>query len=292
MNARIVSRLVSCCALLLAPPLWAAGAVVAEGLGIKITTDDLNADAQRLPAAARPQALSRPDAVQQTASNIFIRRALAADAEREGLATDPVVAATLQLARDRILSDAKLAKIDAAAKPSAETVERAARAAYLANPGKFNTKAQTRVRHILLSGNTDRAKASADKVLSELKAGADFEKYARELSTDVASAVEGGDLGYFESGQMLPEFEQAVDALKNPGDISELVRTQFGWHIIKLEGRRPAGQRTYEEVAKDLQRVVTGQLQSDARLAEATRLAGSAKFNTEAIEAFSAGYRK
>lgn len=292
MNVRPLLLLLSSFALLCPVAATAAGAVVAEGLGLSITVDDLNADAYRLPAAARPQALSQPDAVQQTASNLFIRRALAAEAEREGLAKDPVVAAALQIARDRVLSDARLAKIDAASKPNAEAVEKAARSTYNANPEKFRTGEQTRVRHILLAGNTDKAKANVDKVYADLKAGANFEKMAQELSTDVATAPKGGDVGYFERGQMLPEFEEAAAALKNPGDLSPPVRSQFGWHIIKLEGRRPAGQRSYEEVADDLRAMVTNQLQSDERLAVARKLAGSAKFNRDAIEAFSATYRK
>jgi peptidyl-prolyl cis-trans isomerase C len=291
MNVRTLSYLISLCAALLSSTVWAASLVVAEGLGLNITVDDLNADAQRIPANQRPTALSQPDAVQQAASNLFVRRALAAEAEKAGLAKDPVVVAALRLARDRVLSDVMLAKIDKDNKPNDEAVEKAARAAYLAEPGRYRTGDQTRARHILIAGTTDKAKENAEKVLADLKAGADFEKTAKELSADPASAARGGDLGYFEQGRMVPEFEEAVQALKNPGDMSGLVRTQFGWHIIKLDSRRTAGQRSYEEVRDELRQMVTNQLQSDARLKEASRLAGSAKFNREAIEAFSAPYR-
>ncbi len=292
MNVRYLSILFSfCAALLSAPAVWAASPVVAEGLGLNITVDDLNADAQRIPPASRPQALSQPDAVQQAASNLFVRRALAAEAEKAGLAKDPTVIATLRLARDRVLSDAMLAKIDQENKPSDDAVEKAARAAYQAEPKRFTTGEQIHARHILIAGNTEKAKEKAEKVLADLKAGADFEKTAKELSADPGSAPRGGDLGFFEAGRMVPEFDQALNELKNPGDMSGLVRTQFGWHIIKLEGRRPAGVRTYEEVRDELRQTVSNQLQSDVRLKEASRLAGSAKFNREAIEAFSAPYK-
>jgi peptidyl-prolyl cis-trans isomerase C len=292
MNLRYLSTLFSFCALLMgATGTWAAAPVVAEGLGLSITVDDLNADAERIPANMRPQALSKPEAVQQAASNLFVRRALAAEAERDGLAKDPVVAAALRIARDRILSDARLAKIDAENKPNEEAVEKAARAAYQADPTRYTTGEQTRARHILIAGNTDKARANAEKVLADLKAGANFEKTAKELSADPGSASRGGDLGFFEAGRMVPEFNEAVKQLKKPGDMSGLVRTQFGWHIIKLEGRRPAGQRSYEEVRDELRQTVINQLQSDARLREATRVAGNAKFNSEAIEAFSAPYK-
>ena len=274
-----------------APAVWAASPVVAEGLGVAVTTDDLNADAQRIPAPSRPQALSQPDAVQQAASNLFIRRALAADAEKAGLGKDPVAIAALQIARDRVLSDLMLAKIDKDNKPSDEAVEAAARAQYNANPQQFRTGEQTHASHILIAGNTDKAKEKAEKVLADLKAGADFAKTAKELSADPGSAPRGGDLGFFEEGKMVPEFEQALKELKKPGDLSGLVRTQFGWHIIKLEGRRPGGVRTYEEVRDQLRETVTNQLQSDARLREARRIAEGAKFNRPAIEAFSAPYK-
>lgn len=291
MNLRQLSCLLSFCALFLSSaPIWAAAPVVAEGLGLSITVDDLNADAQRIPANARPQALSKPDAVQQAASNLFVRRALAAEAEKAGLGNDPTLIATLRLARDRILSDAMLAKIDKENKPSDDAVEKAARAAYQADPKRFTTGEQIHARHILIAGNTEKAKEKAEKVLADLKAGADFEKTAKELSADPGSAARGGDLGFFEEGRMVPEFDQALKELKKPGDMSGLVRTQFGWHVIKLEGRRPGGVRAYEEVRDELRQMVTNQLQSDARLKEAGRLAGSAKFNREAIEAFSAPY--
>lgn len=292
MNLRQISCIFSLCTLFLScEPTWAAAPVVAEGLGLSITTDDLNADAQRLPASARSQALSQPDVVQQAASNLFVRRALADEAEKAGLGKDPATIATLRLARDRVLSDAMLAKIDAANKPADEAVEAAARAAYNADPSKYRTGEQIHARHILITGNTEKAKEKAEKVLADLKAGADFEKTAKELSTDPGSASRGGDLGFFEEGRMVPGFDLALKELKKPGDMSGLVRTQFGWHIIKLEGRRPAGVRTFEEVRDELRQMVTNQLQSDARLKEASRLAGSAKFNREAIEAFSAPYK-
>lgn len=271
---------------------FAASPVVAEGPGVTISTDDLKADAERIPGNQKSNALGNSDAVQQAASNLYVRRALAAEAVRDGLDKDPVIAAILQLVRDRALSDARLAAIDAANKPNDEAVEAATRAAYRANPARFRSGDQARASHILIAGDGDAAKAEAEKVLAELKAGANFEALAKQKSADPGSAERGGDLGYFDRGRMLPEFEDAVQLLKNPGELSGLVRTQFGWHIIRLEGRRPGGQRTYEEVREDLRRTVLNQLQSDARLREAVRLSGAAKFNREVIEAFSATYRK
>lgn len=295
MKSRAFSRIFAVALLATAIPLVisAAGPTVAEGPnGTKITVDDLNADALRLPPASRAQALVVPDAVQQAATNIYIRRVLAQEALRDGLDKDPSVAAQLQLVRERILSDARLAKIDAANKPTEQAVEAAARAAYEAEPEKFRTRAQTRASHILIQGNTEKGKEKAERILAQVKAGGDFGKIAREVSADPGSAERGGDLGWFESGNMVQEFEDALAKLQKPGEISDLVPSQYGWHIIRLEGRRPAGVRTYPEIRDELRAMVTNQLHSDVRLREAKRIAETIKVDRPAIEAYSAAHRK
>lgn len=291
MNIRFPFCFLLSCAFAFYPlAAFAAAPVVAEGLGLTVTVDDLNADAQRIPLIQRGQALGNPDAIQQAASNVFMRRALAAEAVRDGLDKDPLVAAALQIQRDRLLSDLRLVAIDAANRPSDGAIESAARAAYQADPKRFTTGDQVQVRHILVIGTTNENKAKAAKILAEIKAGASFEALAQQNSDDTATADLGGNLGYVEPSRMVPEFQEAVLTLKKPGDLSDLVKTKFGYHIIKLEGFRAGGQRTYDEVAEELRKTVRAQLQSDARLREAERIFKATKFNREAIEAFSAPY--
>lgn len=101
--------------------------------------------------------------------------------------------------------------------------------------------AQTKARHILIKPSeilTD--EQTRDKLLglrARVQAGEDFAALAREFSEDIGSAQEGGDLGWTTPGQMVPEFEQAMKATA-VGEMSDPVRTQFGWHVIKVEGRR------------------------------------------------------
>lgn len=102
---------------------------------------------------------------------------------------------------------------------------------------------QYRAQHILLKADTDNAAAAAEsgirKIYTQARSGADFGTLARQYSQD-GSASAGGDLGWFADGVMVPEFESAVHKLK-PGQVSAPVRTQFGWHIVKLNEVREAG---------------------------------------------------
>ncbi len=120
------------------------------------------------------------------------------------------------------------------------------------NLPQFSQPEQVQASHILL-GSKDMddtakaaAKAKADEVLKLVKAGGDFAALAKEHST-CPSKERGGDLGYFPKEQMVPEFSSAAFAMKI-GDISEIVETQFGYHIIKVTGRKEAETRKFDEV--------------------------------------------
>lgn len=102
------------------------------------------------------------------------------------------------------------------------------RAFYDNNEGKFTIGTKIRASHILVKSEEE-----AKGILDKISKGESFEAVAKKNSLDKASAAKGGDLGYFGSGQMVPEFEQAAIRLK-PGEVSEPVRTRFGYHIIRL----------------------------------------------------------
>lgn len=107
--------------------------------------------------------------------------------------------------------------------------------------GREQVVTQTKARHILIKPSeimTDtQAKGLATSLRTRVLAGEDFSELAQEYSEDIGSAQEGGELGWTTPGQMVPAFDAAMQ--KTPvGEISEPVRTQFGWHIIKIEGRR------------------------------------------------------
>jgi peptidyl-prolyl cis-trans isomerase D len=125
---------------------------------------------------------------------------------------------------------------------------------YNNNSEQYTTPEQVRASHILLKteGKDDASvKAKAEALLKQARNGADFAELAKKNSEDEASAKNGGDLDYFGRGRMVPEFDQAVFAMQ-PGAISDLVKTQYGYHIIKLVDKKNATTRPLAEVRQQL----------------------------------------
>ena len=109
--------------------------------------------------------------------------------------------------------------------------------AYNDNFELYSTPEQIRASHILLktTGKDEAAvRARAEGLLKQARAGADFAQLATKNSEDEGTAAKGGDLDYFGRGRMVPEFDEGAFALKQPGQISDLIKTQYGFHIIKL----------------------------------------------------------
>ena len=143
--------------------------------------------------------------------------------------------------------------------------------AYNDNIQQYTTPEQVRASHILLKteGKDDAAvKAKAESVLKEVKAGGDFAELAKKYSEDDSNAKNGGDLDFFGRGRMVPEFDTAAFTME-PGQISDLVKTQFGYHIIKLTDKKPGVTRALEEVRQQL----TDQVQTEKAQQQAADLA-------------------
>src|SRR5439155_884361 len=135
------------------------------------------------------------------------------------------------------------------------------------------TPEQIRASHILLKteGKNDAdVKAKAEGILKEAKAGGDFAALAKKYSEDDSNAQQGGDLDYFTRGRMVPEFDTAAFALA-PGEVSGLVKTQFGYHIIKVTDRKPAITRDLKEAA--LYKEIELQVQHDQAEVQVNELA-------------------
>ena len=112
---------------------------------------------------------------------------------------------------------------------------------------QMGTEQEVRARHILVP-TEDEAKA----VLAEIKKGTDFAELAKQKSKDPGAAAEGGDLGYFTKDQMVPEFAEVAFKL-DKGQVSDPVKTQFGWHIIKVEDKRTKPVPEFDKVKDQIE---------------------------------------
>lgn len=142
---------------------------------------------------------------------------------------------------------------------------------YQQNAAMYSTPEQVRASHILFKTdgkNDDAQKKKAQDVLAKVKAGGDFAALAKQYSEDDGSKANGGDLDFFAKGTMYKEFEDAAWAMK-PGDISGLVKSPAGWHIIKLTDRRAATTKTLAEVTPQIQ----DQIKTEKAQAEAQKVA-------------------
>jgi peptidyl-prolyl cis-trans isomerase C len=143
------------------------------------------------------------------------------------------------------------------------------RAAYDEMVANFEPQEEVSARHILVASEEE-----AKAVKAELEAGADFAELARERSTDPSAQQNGGDLGFFSRGMMVGPFEEAAFALTEPGQISEPVQSDFGWHVIQLQEKRQSEPPAFEQVAQRLQQQVMFQAFEDrlSRLKEGVEI--------------------
>lgn len=273
----------------MAAGVWAAQPVVLiESGNVKVTDADVRAELSGAPANMAARTLENPEALTRLAKAIASRRVLVQQAQQSGLANKPEIKTQLRINEERLLSEARMEQFDAEHMPNAKAVDDYARSNYKANTKAFEAPADAHTRHILIEGDTPEAKAKAEKLASELKAGADFEKLAKENSDDKGSAAKGGDLGFAPAGRFVPEFDKAIEGLTKKGQISSPVKTQFGWHIIQLVERRPARVRPYEEVADGMRAEAKKRLMMRMRQDFAQEAIKDAKINDEAIKALAA----
>src|SRR6516165_9658896 len=170
--------------------------------------------------------------------------------------------ARLAFARNRLLMDNLLA-----AEGKAATTEEAMRKVYDEAAKQIEGEQEVHARHILVE-TEDEAKA----IVAELKKGADFAELAKKKSKD-PGASDGGDLGFFTKDQMVPEFSAVAFSLE-PGKISDPVKSQFGWHVIKVEEKRARKAPDFDQVKSQIETYVTRRAQAEyvAKLRETAKV--------------------
>ena len=236
--------------------------VLARGPAGEVTVADVQAMVGVLvPVGQRGQFYANPANIAAMAEAIYGQRALATQARAAKHDETPEARRQLALGANRVLADSWIDHLAGQKAPTDAQLDAHARTTYNANPNQFSQSEQLRARHILVAVNAGRddaqAKARAEELLAQLRQGRPFDELAREASDDKGSGQRGGDLGTFGKGSMVPEFEAAAFALTKPGQLSEPVKSQFGYHVIELLERIPARRQTFEDVR--------AQLREDAR---------------------------
>ena len=220
-----------------------ADPIIAKVNGAEIRVSDVTEAAQGLPAEYRsmPQNILIPMLTDQ----LIDRAAIVAMARKTGLDKDPAIARTIARAVDEALENAQMRK-----EIEPGLTDAAVLARYNKDIAGKEGAPEVHARHILVA-----SEAEATKVIADLKKGGDFAAIAKERSSD-PGAGQGGDLGFFKMGDMVPEFSAVAFTLK-AGEISEKpVKTQFGWHVIKVEERRAAPPPPFEQAQEQIRQTI------------------------------------
>jgi peptidyl-prolyl cis-trans isomerase C len=221
---------------------------------LALTTLDFEAYMQRVPIEKRDEFRARLERINQTVDALWVRRVAAERARAAGLDKDPVMQARLRLAQEEILSDAYLA--DLGKKVKTPDLELRARELYKANLKQFTVPETVTGEHILVSTKTyprDVALARAKEVSQHAAAGEDFHKLAEKF-TDNKSSIEIDGMALDAFVKPLPE---AIAKLA-PGQVSEPLESQYGFHILKLAKKTPPRVKAFDEV-KD--KIIAGEKQ-------------------------------
>ena len=221
------------------------GQVLAEVNGGTITTGDFNRELKNLPEYLKAMA-DTPQGRKEMLDTMVIRELILQQASKEGVDKGPEIEEKMQDLKKRLIVEAFLKK---KVETESQVSDADLKKFYEENIDKFKAGEQIKASHILVKSEKE-----AKDLLGQIKAGANFEELAKKHSVD-SSAAKGGDLGWFGKGSMVPAFEKAALALKE-GQVSDVVKSDFGYHIIKLTGKRPAGTSPFEEVKEQIKAAI------------------------------------
>ena len=209
--------------------------------GKEITVGEFDLRWSQMPESAR-QSYASPEGRKKFLEELITRELLLQEAKKRGLDRDRALVERVERFKERsILDNLMKEEVDARVTVTQDEIK----AFYTVHADTFTAPRESRVSHILV-----KTEADALDLKKRLNEGEDFAGLARKVSLDLATRYKGGDLGVIKSGQMVPQFEQAVRNLK-VGEISPPVATQFGYHLIKLNDRTAGTVQSFDET-KDL----------------------------------------
>ncbi|OIO67612.1 MAG: hypothetical protein CO186_12925 [Zetaproteobacteria bacterium CG_4_9_14_3_um_filter_49_83] len=198
---------------------------------------------------------SNPDMRANILNNLMTRYALAEKAKQDGIADRPAIRSKLERMQQNMLIQEMNESVRKGMKPDAKAIE----IYYQTHQDEFTEPAKVRVRQILVRLG-EGAEVRAKKVLEMAKSKeSSFEKLVMQYSEDESSKQRGGELPPFGKGKMVAEFEQAAFSLQKEGDVSDLVRTSFGFHIIQLIGHEEKKTLPLAQVTQKIDHVIQQQ---------------------------------
>jgi peptidyl-prolyl cis-trans isomerase C len=256
--------------------------------GVVVTYSDLEAEFMRAPPEIRKSLIGKPENVKRTALNIYLRRVLAAKAVSEQLDRSDLAQTQLRHARERVLAELRVQKADGEP-PEEGALEALARTEYNAHPERYEIKEEIVVEHLLVGEFRPEGRKLAEELRQQLLPHGGqslFRKLAMQYSDDPASKAKGGELAPFGRGKMVKQFEEAAFALTKPGDISDIVETDYGWHIIRLVKHTLPGVKPFDDVKTELKRELLLRVRDARRKALAEPLEAAASFDEEAISSY------
>lgn len=243
--------------------------------GVEIKAEEMGKVMMAMPDQAKQQ-LANPQARRGLLDEMVNRELLYTDALDRKLDESEEFLTLLEEAKRNLLQQFA---VDQAVK-GAKVSDADAMEYYEKNKDMFKTEEEVRARHILVKEEEE-----ARKIADEIKTGKEFADAAKEYST-CPSSNNGGDLGFFGAGKMVPEFDQAAFALE-VGELSHIVKTQFGYHIIKVENKKEATVKPFEEVKHQIVNYLIRQQRTLKYTEVTSKLRENAKIevNEEAFEA-------
>lgn len=268
-------------------PAAAAEQILLESNRVKITSLDFEAEVERIPAEYRAEVLTSKARIRKLLENLLIHKTLAEQARKAGIDGEPLMKKRLELDADKLLSQVQMERSVASLK--LPNFEARARDLYKINAEQYTLPEKVRVSHILVD-NKSRTDEEALKRALEVRAkaleGKPFDALAQEYSDDPSVKENKGDLGFFEAGRMVKPFSDAAFAMSVPGKISEPVKTNFGYHIIRLHEKQARKLRPFDEVKAEIVKGLINKYIADYRqeLVEKITSDPSLKLYEEAVD--------
>lgn len=270
-------------------PALSVEQVLIESDQVRITNLDFEAELMRIPPEHRSEVLASKARIAKLLENLLVNMTLAAQARSAKIDHEPIMVKQMEIASDKLLAQEQLSRITKAV--VLPNFDAHALELYQVDIGKYTLPAKVRVSHILVdikNRTPEEALQRIKQVREQAVGGKKFEELALEYSDDQSVKSNNGDLGFFEEGKMVKPFSDMAFALNAPGDISEPVKTIFGYHIILLHEKQPKLVRSFDDVKE---KIIQGEREKFISEFRSKLIGGilndqSLKLNEEAVNRF------